>query len=143
MIDFSKIKAEPYISVNPNGRVPAIEDPNTGLCPNINGSVWFTKSHHEQLPSAKERYVKEVERVISVIELHLSRTKQEYLVGSKASYADLMFLPWSAVAGLFDPEKKWDDKYPLYKKWLDALNARPAVKKTFEEKAKAAAAASH
>ena len=30
-VDFSKIKQEPYISVNPNGRVPAIEDPNTGL----------------------------------------------------------------------------------------------------------------
>lgn len=25
------MKSEPYISVNPNGRVPAIEDPNTGL----------------------------------------------------------------------------------------------------------------
>lgn len=25
------IKAEPYISVNPNGRLPSIEDPNTGI----------------------------------------------------------------------------------------------------------------
>ena len=30
-LDFAKIKQEPYISVNPNGRVPAIEDPNTGI----------------------------------------------------------------------------------------------------------------
>lgn len=30
-IDFSVIKQEPYINVNPNGRVPAIEDPNTGI----------------------------------------------------------------------------------------------------------------
>jgi glutathione S-transferase len=29
-IDFADIKKEPYVSVNPNGRVPAIEDPNTG-----------------------------------------------------------------------------------------------------------------
>ena len=30
-VDFSKIKQEPYISINPNGRVPSIEDPNTGI----------------------------------------------------------------------------------------------------------------
>ncbi|KAI1179100.1 glutathione S-transferase [Nemania sp. FL0916] len=28
---FDDVKKEPFISVNPNGRVPAIEDPNTGL----------------------------------------------------------------------------------------------------------------
>ncbi|PWY90668.1 glutathione S-transferase [Aspergillus heteromorphus CBS 117.55] len=28
---FSEIKKEPYISLNPNGRTPAIEDPNTGI----------------------------------------------------------------------------------------------------------------
>jgi glutathione S-transferase len=26
-----EIKAEPYISLNPNGRLPSIEDPNTGV----------------------------------------------------------------------------------------------------------------
>ena len=29
-IDFPDMKKEPYESINPNGRVPAIEDPNTG-----------------------------------------------------------------------------------------------------------------
>lgn len=28
---FDEMKLEPYVSLNPNGRVPAIEDPNTGL----------------------------------------------------------------------------------------------------------------
>lgn len=28
---FAEMKKEPFISRNPNGRVPAIEDPNTGL----------------------------------------------------------------------------------------------------------------
>ncbi|KAI0594970.1 URE2 protein [Biscogniauxia sp. FL1348] len=30
-INFAEVKKEPFVSVNPNGRVPAIEDPNTGL----------------------------------------------------------------------------------------------------------------
>lgn len=30
-VEFANMKKEPYVSVNPNGRVPAIEDPNTGI----------------------------------------------------------------------------------------------------------------
>ena len=31
MMEFGALKQEPYVSVNPNGRVPAIKDPNTGI----------------------------------------------------------------------------------------------------------------
>ncbi|RHZ65950.1 glutathione S-transferase family protein [Aspergillus thermomutatus] len=30
-VPFDGIKKEPYVNINPNGRVPAIEDPNTGI----------------------------------------------------------------------------------------------------------------
>ncbi|OJD30524.1 glutathione s-transferase [Diplodia corticola] len=30
-LEFPEMKQEPYESINPNGRVPAIEDPNTGI----------------------------------------------------------------------------------------------------------------
>lgn len=30
-VELSEMKKEPYISVNPNGRVPSIHDPNTDI----------------------------------------------------------------------------------------------------------------
>ncbi|KAE8420728.1 glutathione S-transferase [Aspergillus pseudocaelatus] len=30
-LQFAEIKSEPFFKINPNGRVPAIEDPNTGI----------------------------------------------------------------------------------------------------------------
>jgi glutathione S-transferase len=30
-VDWADVKKEPYISVNPNGRIPAIQDPNAGI----------------------------------------------------------------------------------------------------------------
>jgi len=38
-VDFTVLKQEPYINVNPNGRLPAIEDPNTGI------KVWEVRTH--------------------------------------------------------------------------------------------------
>lgn len=40
--EFPDLKKEPYISLNPNGRVPAIEDPNTGI---TLGEVSSTRFH--------------------------------------------------------------------------------------------------
>ncbi len=43
MIDFPDMKKQPYESINPNGRVPAIEDPNTGI------TLWETGAIIEYL----------------------------------------------------------------------------------------------
>jgi glutathione S-transferase len=93
--------------------------------------------HHEQLPSAKERYVKEVQRVMSVLDKILEG--KQWLVGDKCTYADLAFVSWGSGAPFLLEGENVDivGTYPNYNRWMEAMTARPAVKATFEEKAAA------
>lgn len=88
-----------------------------------------------------DRYANEIRRVLGVIEYHLNKTGQQYLVGDKACFADLMFLPWNNVAlsGVMgeDFQKEWQDKFPKTWAWHERLMQRDAVKTAFEKKAKA------
>lgn len=207
-VDFAEIKKEPYILVNPNGRVPSIEDPNTGvslflyhqterietdvvikltlwesgaiiqylvskydpsnsisfpdgsdafyqmvqwICFQISGqgpyfgqAAWFIMFHQEKLPSAISRYLKEIARVVSVIDLHLSRTKQKFLVADKENSegkltcADIIFMPWGAVAeqmeSQFEEPLFGDGKNEAYQAWMKRVMAHPAVAEATEEK---------
>lgn len=58
--------------------------------------AWFRLRLLDELPSASERYEKETLRVLGVLESVLS--KQEWLVGGKATIADISFIPWNNVA---------------------------------------------
>ena len=49
--------------------------------------------HPEKIPSAVERYQKEIVRVFGVLDSVLA--KQPWLVGDKCSVADLAFVPWN------------------------------------------------
>lgn len=93
---------------------------------------WFMFYHQEKLPSAIERYEKEVERTIGVIDAHLAKRGSSHLVGEKATYADLMFLPYCvaipAIYGEFDTSR-----WKHYQAWLDRLLARPATQKLVAE----------
>ena len=93
----------------------------------------------KNLTSAIERYANEVHRVLSVIELQLSKTEKPYLVGDKASFADLMFLTWNQVAleGVMgaDFDKEWQQKYPKSWEWHQRLMSREAVRTAFAKKA--------
>ncbi len=52
---------------------------------------WFKLFHPEPVPSAIERYQKEILRVWGVLEGVLS--KREWLVSGKCTIADLSFIP--------------------------------------------------
>lgn len=178
------VKGPEYLAVNPNGRTPAIYDPNTDLTiwesgailqylaerydtqhklsfplgtpeaeharqwlyfqvsgqgPYFGQAVWFEKYHHERLPSALERYAKEVARVTGVLEGHLGRQEGEagdgpWLVGGRFSYADLAFLSWQRVLPMILGKEVYDpDEFPLVKGWVRRMVARPALEKVLAE----------
>lgn len=114
----------------------------SGQGPYYGNAIFFKKFHHEQLPSAIERFVKEINRVTGVLEGHLAQQKQKnggsvggdgpWLVGNKMSYADIAFVPWQRGAGMAATKDEYDvDNFPHVKEWLGKMTSRESVKTVF------------
>lgn len=187
-VPISEAKKPEYVAINPNGRVPIIHDPNTGITlwesgaiieylierydtkqrlsfapgtpesyhakqwlyfqttgqgPYYGQAVWFKQWHPERVPSALERYTKEVNRVTGVLDAYLAQQKQEHggsagsdgpwLVGNKFSYADIAFIPWQRVVSMMLQKDEYnEDNFPHVKEWLGKMNSRKTVKTVFE-----------
>ncbi|KAF7958292.1 hypothetical protein EAE96_001843 [Botrytis aclada] len=182
MVGYGDLKQKPFTDLNPNGRAPVLQDPNTGykiwetgaiieylidqydtdqklsyasglkkyelkqwLFFQVSGqgpywgqAAWFNLFHAEKLLSAQKRYVDEIHRVVGVLDEVLGQSEDGWLVGNKITYADLAFVTWhTALAGIFSPPEfkdQWDiTKYAHYKKWVEKMLDRPAVKKVLKE----------
>ncbi|KAJ5149097.1 glutathione S-transferase [Penicillium atrosanguineum] len=103
----------------------------SGQGPYYGQATWFARFHPEKLPSATERYVNEVIRVIGVLEEGLARNGTGWLVGDKCTYADLSFITWNGVGeGLLQELNKADkleEDYPRYTAWMKSLKGREKV----------------
>jgi glutathione S-transferase len=61
-IDFSDVKKDPYLKLNPNGRLPTIDDPNTGLQIWESGAIveylieTYDKDHHLSYSTFPEQW---------------------------------------------------------------------------------------
>jgi len=100
-----------------------------GLGPNCGQAFHFLKyapsmEPPQDLPYAKERFRSEVGRLLGVLDRQLART--EYIAGSFYSIADMACWPWASLwRGM---EQTLDDK-PNLQRWLEALKARPLLRK--------------
>jgi glutathione S-transferase len=88
--------------------------------------------HPEKIPSAQNRYMDEINRVVGVLDGVLTDRNSGWLVGDMATYADLMFVMWNEqLPSIFSafPDKFDIEKYPHYKKWTEVMKERESVKK--------------
>ena len=84
-----------FWSVRPRTQKPDAQK----ICrPYFGQATWFQKFHSEKIPSAIERYDNEVKRVFGVLESVLVKRPSGFLVGDKATIADLAFITWNKSA---------------------------------------------
>jgi GST-like protein len=89
----------------------------------------YNHFHHTaavQVDYARERYANEVRRLFRVIEKQLAQS--EYFA-DEYSIADIAMFPWMRF-----PERRGIDieEFPSLKRWLAAINDRPAVQRAFK-----------
>jgi glutathione S-transferase len=177
-IPFSDVKKPDYVAVNPNGRLPSIQDPNndltlwesgaileylteiydkenklsfpagsveyqharqwlfyqtTGQGPYYGQAIWFMV--YQPIQEARDRYIKEINRVTGVLEAHLAKQTPDqdgnrWFVGGRFSYVDIAFSTWQNIVSVRISKDEYDhDSYPQVKKWLETVLALPAAKK--------------
>jgi len=103
----------------------------TGLSPFSGQAVHFLHYAPEDLPYAKNRYVKEVERHYRVLDDRLAASP--FLAGDEYTIADIALFGWAASAGYIFGAKGLED-YPNVKRCMDTMNARPAVLRALQLK---------
>lgn len=97
-----------------------------GLGPMLGQNHHFLRYAPEKIPYAIDRYVKEAQRLYSVLDRRLSN--HEFIV-DEYSIADIASYPWIV------PHQKQGmnlDDFPHVKRWFEAIAARPAVKRAYE-----------
>ncbi len=92
---------------------------------------FFSKFSKEKVPMAIERYTKEAERLMQVLDTRLANHK--FLAGKDFTIADIINFTWAnAGRGFLGLDYA---PYPNLVRWLDELAARPAFIKALAMKA--------
>ncbi|HHP7245437.1 MAG TPA: glutathione S-transferase N-terminal domain-containing protein [Elainellaceae cyanobacterium] len=94
-----------------------------GIGPMLGQAHHFRQYAPEQIPYAVNRYTNEASRLYGVLNQRLGEA--EYVAGDY-SIADIAIFPWIVP---YEQQGQSMADYPNLKRWFDAINSRPAVKK--------------
>ncbi|PTL81685.1 glutathione S-transferase N-terminal domain-containing protein [Vitiosangium sp. GDMCC 1.1324] len=95
-----------------------------GVGPMMGQLNHFARFAPEKIPYAIERYTKETERLLGVLDKHLA---QREFLAPEYSVADIATYPW--VAGTAHSFPDLMKPVSHVRRWLDAVGARPAVQR--------------
>ncbi len=89
------------------------------------GQAGFFKNNFSDFPAGYDRFLKESERLVQVLETAL--TDRDYLVGNDITIADIMQIGWiNRGPGYMGLDM---DQFPAVTAWRDRMLARPGVQK--------------
>ncbi|MFN7729823.1 MAG: glutathione S-transferase N-terminal domain-containing protein [Bdellovibrio sp.] len=97
-----------------------------GLGPMLGQNHHFSLYAPEKIPYAIDRYVNETNRLYGVLNKQLANKK---FIAGEYSIADMACYPWIV------PHQKQGQKlsdFPDLKRWFEAIAARPAVQRSYE-----------
>ncbi len=102
------------------------------LGPKAGEANHFRRYAPERVPYALERFDNEINRLFGVMNLRLKH--KPYLAG-RYSIADMACVGW---VRLFQRQGETFENFPHLKRWLDAVRARPAVRRGMHVRVEAA-----
>jgi GST-like protein len=101
----------------------------TGVGPYSGQAVHFKQHAREQLPYAIGRYHYEATRHYKILDDHLA--DREWMVGEDYSIVDMSLWGWARIAPRVLGQETYDS-FANVKRWLEIINARPAVARVNE-----------
>jgi Glutathione S-transferase len=96
-----------------------------GLAPMASQLFYFSVYADQKVPYTIDRFDKEVTRLLGVLDKHLADRE---FISSEYSIADMSCYPWIVS---YKAMGKSIDNFPHLKRWADAIERRPAVKRAY------------
>lgn len=109
-----------------------------GVGPMFGQANHFRRYSKEKIEYAIDRYTNEANRLTNVLDKRLADS--EYVACDEYTIADIAIFPWMRGS---DTRGVNLDDYKNVKRWFDAINARPAVKRGLNTLADAQSSAAH